>query len=349
MKFLVFSDLQASDGSHERCFKDPTVPLQRWRVETTLELLQKIYKEHQCDGLIDLGDTTDDRQAIPIPTIHSILSRLSYFSGGANVKLVGNHEQWLKSTNVHPGIMYSGVFQVVEKSDVIEFVGCPVVFACVSHIDDIDELQREVSSVLKRAATKNKPVVLLGHMTVNGCTAHGMTIDGGICKASIEKPDLCLLGHIHKHQRVSNNTYYIGSPFQQNYGESTEDKFVAILDTTRLTLKWIETRLPRYYRCTLAEFEKSVLEDSEDRYQVQIKSPEEATRFYAHPLSARAHPLYEYASQAEVVVEGETPVDDGFTLDGLLKDYVAKYSPTSAGLQIQGEDLIQTGLELARS
>lgn len=349
MKFLVFSDLQASDGSHERCFKDPTVPLQRWRVDTLLELLQRTYDEHQCDGVIDLGDTTDDRQAIPIPTIHLILSRLAHFTGGKNIKLVGNHEQWLKSTKVHPGIMYSNIFQVVERSSVIDIEGCPVVFACVSHIDDVDELQREVSGVLKRAATAAKPVVLLGHMTVNGSTAHGMAIDGGICKAALDKPNLCLLGHIHKHQRVSKNTYYVGSPFQQNYGESTEDKYVAILDTTKLTLTWIETRMPRYFRCTLPEFERAVVAESEDRYQVQIKSPVEAERFYAHPLSSRAHPLYEYVSQPGVQTPDAPEVPDVFTLDRLLMDYVEKYPPSAAGIQTPVDDMIQTGLDLASS
>jgi hypothetical protein len=44
-----------------------------------------------------LGDTTDDRQAIPIPTIHAVLKPLERFKGGHNIKLMGNHEQWLKS------------------------------------------------------------------------------------------------------------------------------------------------------------------------------------------------------------------------------------------------------------
>jgi hypothetical protein len=39
------------------------------------KVLREIYVEHGCDGLVDLGDTTDDRSSIPVPTIDALISK----------------------------------------------------------------------------------------------------------------------------------------------------------------------------------------------------------------------------------------------------------------------------------
>lgn len=60
MKLLCFADLQITDG-HEKCHNQPGRSLQLWRAEKFFQDLHAIYTEHECDGLVDLGDTTDDR------------------------------------------------------------------------------------------------------------------------------------------------------------------------------------------------------------------------------------------------------------------------------------------------
>ena len=75
---LVFSDLQAGEGSDsERLRANPAIPLQRWRVEQFYADLKTLYDRHGCKYLIDLGDTTDDRKSLPVPTIGAIMSGLN--------------------------------------------------------------------------------------------------------------------------------------------------------------------------------------------------------------------------------------------------------------------------------
>jgi hypothetical protein len=64
-------------------------------------------------GLIDLGDTTDDRTSIPVPTINSLLSGLTPFRGW-NVKLIGNHEQFLRNATVNVGKLFERHFAVID-------------------------------------------------------------------------------------------------------------------------------------------------------------------------------------------------------------------------------------------
>ena len=348
MRFLIYGDLQASDG-HERCFNDPSVPLQRWRVDTFMQFLTETYVSEKCQGLIDLGDTTDDRQAIPIPTIQSVLTPLSKFKGGHNIKLIGNHEQWLRSTEVNPGVMYDSVFKVVKSHEVIDFPKCPVVFACVSYIDDEDKLKKTITeTVLKATLVANgRKVVLLGHFSVKGAMAHGMELQDGLEAKDISKVDATFLGHIHKFQEFKSNHFYVGSPFQQNFGELNETKYVMVLDTKTGRVYPIDTKMPQYHRQNLAQFEATVVENSEDRFEVKLKSFEEAEKFYAHPLSHRAVPIYDYIESKPGTsnVEAST-ADIVFDVKTLMKSYLDTNPPDKKGLTTSPDDLLVFGQEL---
>ena len=347
MRFLIYGDLQASDG-HERCFNDPTMPLQRWRVNKTMEFLKETYDKYGCDGLIDLGDTTDDRQAIPIPTIHSVLTPLSSFKG-KNIKLMGNHEQWLRSTEVHPGVMYNNIFNVVKSHEVIDFPGCEAVFACVSYIDGEEELKKAVIETVKKAhlVAGNRKVVLLGHFTVQGAITHGLALKEGITNEEIPKVDSAFLGHIHKFQEFKPKHFYVGSPFQQNFGEINETKYVVVLDTQSGKAELIDTKMPQYRQHTLDQFEATVREDSEDRFEVRMKSFEEAQRFYGHPLSHRAVPVYDYIESSTNKPNVETSQKEiVFDVQNLMKAYLENNPPSKKGINIPEEDLLTFGQEL---
>jgi|APGre2960657373_1045057.scaffolds.fasta_scaffold03011_2 DNA repair exonuclease SbcCD nuclease subunit len=347
MRFLIYGDLQASDG-HERCFNDPTMPLQRWRVNRIMDFLKETYDTYECDGLIDLGDTTDDRQAIPIPTIHSVLTPLSSFKG-KNIKLMGNHEQWLRSTEVHPGVMYNNIFKVVKSHEVIDFPGCEAVFACVSYIDNEEDLKKAIIETVKKAhsAAGNRKVILLGHFTVEGAITHGLALKEGITNEEIPKVDSAFLGHIHKFQEFKPRHFYVGSPFQQNFGEINETKYVVVLDTQSGKAELIDTKMPQYRRHTLDQFEATVREESEDRFEVKMKSFEEAQRFYGHPLSHRAVPVYDYIESATNKPNVETSQKEiVFDVHNLMKAYLENNPPSKKGIDIPQEDLLTFGQEL---
>jgi hypothetical protein len=310
-----------------------------------LKFLTETYAQHGCQGLIDLGDLTDDRQAIPIPTIHCLLEGLGseVFSGGHNIKLVGNHEQWLRSPEIHPGIMYKQIFRVVQESQVILCPRDNVAFACISFIDDKDRLSQVIQETVREAQATKARVVLLGHFTLNGAKTH-TTITGGVSAQDIPSFELALLGHIHKHQRIGTKIFYVGSPFQQDFGEAGDHKYVGILDTTTMAVQWIPTRLPKYHRVGIQDFVDAVKPDTEDRFEVRLTSPEEATQFYAHPLAGRATPVYTYeTAQQEASIE-----DVGSLLSphALLEEYLKGHPPEAKGLKLQADELLYCGREL---
>lgn len=348
MRFLIYGDLQAADG-HERCFNDLSMPLQRWRVNTFMEFLKETYRKYDCDGLIDLGDTTDDRQAIPIPTIHSVLTPLSTFALKLNIKLMGNHEQWLRSTEVHPGVMYDSIFKVIKSHGVVNF-GSEAVFACVSYIDNEDELKKTLVETIKRAkdvAGKHRKVILLGHFSIQGAMAHGMALKDGLAVDDIPEVDAAFLGHIHKFQQFKPNHFYVGSPFQQDFGELNETKYVMVLDTETGKAEAIDTKMPQYHRQSLEQFEATVRQELEDRFEVRLKSFEEAQRFYSNPLCHRAIPVYDYIESAPGQANVETVQKDvTFDVKSLMKSYIKNNPPDKKGIQVIEEDLLAFGQEL---
>jgi hypothetical protein len=345
MRALCYTDLQATEG-HEKMFTDPTRHLQLWRCEKVYQDLARIYKEERCDALWDLGDTTDDRSAIPVPAINLTCGGLAQFASGEwNIKLIGNHEQYLRNTQINVGRLFDPYFTVVSQPTIFEHEKVRIV--CVPY----PATDGELDAFLKSLET-DKPTIFLGHFQVFGCFGHTGQLMSGVPLDRIKWVKLGLLGHIHRPQSFG-HIHYIGSPFQQNWGEAGEDKRVAIVDvsedTGQISLKWVPlTGYPKYLEVDLATFIKAVRADSEDRYRVNLKSSEEAATFYAHPLTNHAEPQYDFdvsasTSENDVQVDGDT-----WLPENVVRRYAEHNNPADKGLALPLSEIIDIGLQLLK-
>ena len=342
MRALVYADLQATDG-HERCFGDPTKSLQLYRIERFFDQIERIYKEHQCDALWDLGDTTDDRTAVPVPVIDLMCDRLERFLGRWNLKLVGNHEQFLRDTKIHAGKMFRAYFHVV---DGCELIPCEKVnILCISYHDDESTVQNFLR--LHRA---KRPVLLLGHFQVSGCQLPGGISIAGLGKESLDFLNIGLLGHIHRPQTIGSKLHYVGSPFQQDWGESGEAKRVAIVDIQgdKIDVSWVPLEgFPAYRQVAFADFISGVKADSEDRYKVVLRSVEETEKYYAHPLANRAdEAIYDY--QQTVETNGtETGEPIPRSKQDIMLRYLRQNPPQDAGIVLEDDAMLAYGDQIS--
>src|SRR5579885_1193573 len=99
MRLLCYADLQATDGD-ELCFTNPTVTLQHYSVGKFFDDVARIAEEHHCTGIVDLGDTTDDRTAIQLTTVEVLGEGLRKLPDLDMWKITGNHEQYLRDTSI---------------------------------------------------------------------------------------------------------------------------------------------------------------------------------------------------------------------------------------------------------
>ena len=340
MRVLAYADLQATDG-HERCFNDPTKSLQLWRVEKFFTEIRRIYDEFHCDALFDLGDTTDDRSAIPVPVIDLLCDLFEPFNGEWNLKLVGNHEQWLRSTDIHAGKMFRHFFHVVDTCEAIRFGNVNIL--CVSYHDDFEQILKFI-----RHQPKTERSLLIGHFQIAGCQmSSGMAVTG-VPRETLNFAELGLLGHIHRPQTIG-SLHYVGSPFQQHWGESGENKRVAILDLNgdRMSVQFVPMEgFPIYRQVSYKEFVGIVRQDSEDRYKVVLNSIEETEQFYAHPLFNRAdETIYAYDQPSNgQPADGETAIPR--SRRDILLQYLSKNPPENLGIALDAETLLEFGEQI---
>lgn len=295
MRYLVYSDLQADDGQTYR-FNSPE-RLQLWRVREFYKRLHLLFKQHECDAVIDLGDTTDNRSHISIPVIEAISEGIAPYRGLDNLKLIGNHEQWLKSGHVHVGGLFNQAFRIIPSIEKLEVEGKTLLFASYP-----PEGESEMIDVLD----SSKADMIFGHFQIAGAKGSSGLLPGGVPAACLSGFKIGLYGHIHGFQEVIPNHFYLGSPFEQDFGEANSNKYVALVDVVAdrpVAITWLPIDgFPKHHVVTLLNWLKSVSDSSEDRYRVTLRSPEEAAKFYAHPLAYRAETSFLY----EEVTRGNT-------------------------------------------
>jgi len=351
MRYLIYTDLQAGEGS-ERCFHDPTLPLQRWRVKLFFEVLLELFEEACCDGLWDLGDTFDDRNSIPVPTLDNLFACLEWFKVTCdnNLKLVGNHDQHVKSGKVHSGRAFTGVFQVYDTPVVREICGVRVLLC--PYPDEAFDLETWLDENLLKDGTRQ---LVLGHFQVEGTRDRdGRILKGGVHVGILKRATLVLLGHVHHPQSITQTIHYIGSPFQQDFGEAGEDKRVALLDLPELTLQWAPIYgFPVYKQVTIDEWLNVVdsgpsvdIGTDEDRYRVVLNSQADVERYFNHPKMRQAKPIYDGIATQLAAKSGATKTGPvSFDASDVIQRFF-KQRPPAELHGLSADEFLQVGVDL---
>ena len=331
MRYLVFGDLQATDGS-ELCFSQPNKTLQHYRVEKFYADVLRIYTENKCNGIVDLGDTTDDRSSIPMDTLEVVGAGIERLPEGSLWKITGNHEQQMKWGGVNNRYMFKHIFNVVDDRR-IQMMGDWAAFF-VSYPADHAEL---TEWLLKEARRVRGPKVLFGHFQAVGAFYKGGTALTGVPMEALEPFSQVLLGHIHIPQSLTPKIHYVGSPFQQDWGEASQEKRVGILDTATMRTEWVPlTGYPEYRAVGIQEFKQMVEEGGEHRYKVKLNSHAESEEFFRHPAFSRALAEYNY---------DETPVEPGaevkdWSFEGTCRRYLKMVPLAKVGIELSEDEMI---------
>ena len=341
---LVYSDLQATDGS-ERLFSDPSKPLQLWRVQKFYDDLYQLYKKHDCQGLWDLGDTFDDRSSIPVPALDTVLSGLSQFPHSKlGIKLIGNHEHYNRQGTVNCGRVFGSPFNGAVVTDCRNYqVSKKVMLICCAYPADEHQAAQLLESNLDYCHSNGWQTVILGHFQAVGASMNSGQSLTGIPKEVLTRANLALLGHVHKPQSLAPNVHYVGSPFQQNFGEAGEEKRVGLLDLDTLNLTWLPMPgFPTYQTSSFATWQANYHPDSEDRHTVVIQ-PGESAQFFAHPNRSRVCELVYQATESTAITQPTVVAEQR----DWLAHYLSLVLPT--GLTLSQEELLEYGRELAQA
>jgi DNA repair exonuclease SbcCD nuclease subunit len=339
MRALVYADLQA-DLSSELLFSDPTQSLRLHCVKKFYAELSSLCAEHACDAVYDLGDTFDDRNALDYPSLNAVIGGLNGLKvKGPNFRIIGNHDQFQKDGSVHNGCVLERFFHTVADRQIQAIGDCMAFF--VSYPADHAELTEWLLKEVKRF---RGPKILFGHFQAKGAFYKGGTALTGIPLEALAPFNLVLLGHIHLPQSLSDRIHYVGSPFQQDWGEAQQTKRVGIVDTNTMTVEWVPLKgYPEYRSVDLAAFKQQAQAGDEHRYRVTLNSQTEAEQFFALPNCNRAVARYNYTETSEAAEQAE---NHDWSFEGTCRRYLKTVPPNKVGIDMSDDDMIAISAQM---
>jgi len=214
MKIGIFTDIHIGLENSSEFFHKENIKLAEW--------IKKEFIKEKISDVFILGDVFHNRKQI---NLESIRNATEFFNilDCFNIHIItGNHDCFfLDNSDVHSLGMLSGWknITVYDTPKVIN-MGCDIaMIPWGTKLDGIPESD-----------------YIFGHFEISGFDMQGTVCEKGLSGTELSKKAKysVLSGHFHKPQ-VRNygkkQICYLGSPYQHNFGERDEDKFIYILDT----------------------------------------------------------------------------------------------------------------------
>ena len=274
---LNITDIHAHE---HQAFSRPT----EFGYNTRLMYILKVFDDlvtdaiaNNCTSIVIIGDLFHSRGKIPVVVYNEVFFKLRMLAAQFNVYLlIGNHDCALKDT-VHALQPFTALpnLTVVDTPSLLTIEGLKCYF--IPFIADPKALQK----VIDEAPACD---VLYGHFTTNTAVAPktlspvNLEEGGNLDAKFMGTNTIVLLGHFHNYHKIDTTEEkertstenvkqcYLGGPIQHNFGDASDRKYSAVLDTTTKTLRLIDLT-DRYPR-----FRELVISDSSIKELAEIKS-----------------------------------------------------------------------------
>lgn len=235
-RFVVFTDLHVSGKTIDRAL-------------ALLDAVRETAKHYQCP-VVCLGDFWDQRAALAVRHLDLVQREFEKW-GAEGVKLIivpGNHDQ----------VSLDGAVNAVRIFDGFEHISV----ATEPYIDPEKRVaffpwrEEEGKQAEMFAALPDQGWTVFAHAEVKGALANsGREATGRVTVEEIEAHTrTCFVGHYHKRQKLGAHTWYVGSPFEMNFGERDEPHGIAIVDSENVEPCFLDLPdFPKHYRLTWPE------------------------------------------------------------------------------------------------
>lgn len=325
---IVFADLHTSAKTLDRAI-------------ATLQYIRWLAKSMECP-VICLGDFWDKRGILNVRQVHRVMDELDIWEeeGILLTKITGNHDQVNFEGDIHS-------LRIFDKYPNIRVI--PNVNLTGDHDKKICFIPWHEDKEIQREAFRDVPAgyTVFGHGEAPGATANnGHKMDGRFDMP--KNPRAVYLGHFHKPQQLG-NVFYIGSPFEQNFGERGYEHGVALVQSNQIEpIYYPIPEMPKHWvlECSqgsaddvAAKAAMFELPKPQDIVQVNIdKVLWEDPRIISLVQSIKA----EDVRLLPVGDEGSQEVPSfALSVDGAVDEYVSQY-----GGELDHPHLISIGKEL---
>lgn len=154
--------------------------------------------------------------------------------------LVGNHDYFNLECNDHSLKTLGDLPQVtIHDEPTSLMMQDDVAMLFLPYIDD----EQELLNILDQY---NNDHVVFAHLEVAGFDyGNGLKMKGGVTVKELLKFKRVISGHIHMPQHKG-SFRFLGSPFSKDFGESNQQKCIAVYNTRKNNLTLIPTNLPQH-------------------------------------------------------------------------------------------------------
>lgn len=248
------------------------------KAKDNLKLVKSIFSQ-AADLALELGlkrvyhagDFFTDRVGQNLATLLAFQYILDeyYERGLILVGIPGNHDKTDQdSPKSYLNIFQNHkAFQLVDE-EAFDTVGDTLIgflpFFTKSYKERLKKLEKDAK------ALKNKHNVLITHQAFNGVMNNdGTLVEDSVSPKDVKFWDSVLVGHYHDASDVGKNIKYIGSAYQTNFGENSEDKGFQILYSDG-TIEFEPSDFPKYIKVKVnleKDFENEIELYSDEAYK----------------------------------------------------------------------------------
>lgn len=290
------------------------------RLLNTLNVLNQIRDyaiEHKDSRIIIVGDTFETKNMVEAVTNNHFADWVDSCNKADILinLIVGNHDISSlgdeRVTLLHP-LQYFENVSLINEPDTIPFLGGTLSF--VPFRRNQDTCRDMIINVMGRAKAFNAQCV---DPQTNLLFYHGAVLGAKISNREFldenealavedlhpEFFDQVFLGHFHKHQKVSDNVRYVGSPLHHDLNDAGDAKGFYHYDLNENKLKFIKTKYPSFIKVEIETAEDwNRVFNNYDYYVINVNEdvavPEQMSQF-----NAKIHKYNKKAKQQRMDIE----------------------------------------------
>lgn len=215
------------------------------RVLRCLERTREEAIQRECMNVIMLGDWWDARNILSVRHVHALMDELQTWKMiGLKLTIIpGNHDQVSMNGLIH------GV-RIFDPFDNVTIAHNPI------H-DDTKQIailpwREDPEAQAQLFAEVPDGWTVFGHAEAPGAMSNnGKKMPGRFKLSDLRRVRACYLGHFHKRQQIEDHCWYIGNPYEKDFGEMGEPKGIAFVTSEMLEPEWIPFNdMPRHHRLT---------------------------------------------------------------------------------------------------
>jgi DNA repair exonuclease SbcCD nuclease subunit len=250
VKILLLSDIHAHNFQD---FAKPGFGMNS-RLNYTLEAVTAALQyavDNKITTVFVLGDIFHSHSKLDVDVIHHTYDAFADFAQDVDFTfLVGNHDQSANDGSVHSVSIFKELGRVVEHPTWF-CVGDQKVFA-MPYMRDTEQWKSHVKWQDEQDVNYD---IFLFHQGLNEgqIGAFNISLKGNIGLGDLPDTKFRFGGHYHKHQKLDDRTWYVGSPIQHNFGERDETKGFVVLDTDDGTVTQVPLDSPRFFQFNSVE------------------------------------------------------------------------------------------------